>query len=575
MNCPICNTPLEAGTKVCPHCNTKLKVLDASIRPKAPKRHLKLWRKMWIPCITAAVLAAGIWAGVLLIGNGDPSLQTPPDPANSSGPRITTDYMPIVPPSPPEGYNLPDYLLTKASIQFNPYDNQSILYNTEVIPVPEGTYTDSRYSRSTLDGRIFAYLTDDDQLMLVRNREVTLISKNVLSFSMSLLDGKIAYVVPGIEGTYDLIFYDPAAGYSYPIQTGFASIEQMALSPSGNLILFLAGKDDGIVYLYQAEQLLVTPEDVMPASLSYHFTVQEKGQFNSNILCVSDYGTAFFYNGTTLSRMEYGKMPISVMHSSWISSVTLNYDHTELLVTLTEGTTEIYRADGSIGVFSSQGVNFILPDQARSILYASPLSSLPYVTTLPISSFIYAPYTLKVAPWSSVLPDPDIYFRDKDLWGYKVSLENVRNFRMSESGKDLYILNTDGLYQLSMKNLYSTPKLLTECSFQDILIGPYDAQIFLSNGDDVQVYFTQTGDLKPLAFRWSYVSIALDRDDRFYYLLGNELRFAQLDAQRLYNITELSSNISELRVLNGVVIAIEIDGPAYVLDGPHMTQLNF
>ncbi len=416
MTCPICGRENEAKSKKCIHCGTVFRVYRTSLKSQQKNR-----QKIGFPWIKALcfVLMLFVTAGtvIFLLPGTDPepsvpALLTPPDPPKNTIPIGTPPPTPQV--TPP--VLAQQYIAVTHNIEVGTHAGSSYAaYDTELLPIASYGIVD-KASAPSLDGSARAVLTEDKQLLLIRNGNITRIASKVVDFKLSAMGTSVAYVFSMRDIEYSLCIYDSEKAQAYQILVQ-RYMPDYCISPDGKTLAFRSFDQTTNQYTLYTW----TDGEIQFAATNW-----------GSLLTVSNNGT-YIYTEDDGALFCYHKNAYN-----WLGNDTSNYclnaDHS-VIVFQKDGNTFMCSDGENVQRFETFCTKFVLPINTRNRPESNTGNNY---TTYPFYDFHNTFY------YNKSLPHPKYY--------------------IDSSGQLLFYVESNNLFAVSLTN-DATPTLLSSAFY--------------------------------------------------------------------------------------------------------------
>lgn len=421
------------------------------------------------------------------------------------------------------------------------YDDDMIQTNIDATIITE--------QASSLDGNITAFITDNDELAVIKGKKVSVISDEAKGFIMSVNGDGILYVTE--EDRHPILnLYSVKSGKSKVIEEDCVRLRSFAISPDGKTVAYaMFDEDDEFVLKYfdGSESVNVTSNECKVVGMSnggkYIYVVGEKED--------GDVLYSYKSNGDKETLGDIDKR-----------AVYFNADHTQIMFYF-EGKTYISTKAAEAEKISSYKVNLLVAPNANSQTTLS-------CTTHPVKSLydhVYigmdnkdnrsAWYIHKNPDKSSKLvsnisrPSLDqsaeylYYCSDDELRVIKISdgdnasekfttiAEGVDNYVVTSNRKRVYFVSGDSLYSCSGKDGSGKQSVAGEDVELNIVINRKDVVFYNIDGN---VYATSNG--KKGTKVASDVLGMMNSPNGIVYAAGNDVIYVSSGSKKLSTLWE-------------------------------------
>lgn len=355
--------------------------------------------------------------------------------------------------------------------------------------------SDGLYS---LDGKVMALLTSEEELYVVKGKSVAKIADEVMDVEISTSGKGIAYITDGDDG-YALNLYNVSKKESKKVTEEMASFS-FAVSPDGKTVAYYVEGDDNneLMYFDGSESAKITSSETTLVGIS------NSGKYIYAICETDDEALLYSYDKKG-ERTKLGEIDDS--------SVRFNDDHTQVMF-YCDGKTYI-SAKGKEGVkASSDEIRMVIPDSCN--LFSDRTSA-----TYPVSSLYDRVY---IAYGDS----------SNSAWVIKKNADKsvklaskVSSASMDENGKYLYYVHDyEELKVLKISDGdKASDKAVELCDdLENYIVTPNRSKVYyISDGCLYSVNGKKGGNPTEIAEDVDEYSLAVSKKNVAYYIVDGEL----------------------------------------------------
>lgn len=382
-----------------------------------------------------------------------------------------------------------------------------ILYDNKVIKTDIET-EDIEQTASSLDGSIFAFLTEEGELVVVRNKKYTVVEDDVAGFYMSVNGNGIVYGVEEDEEQI-LYLYNVKSKKSTKISDDGDNISGIAISPDGKSVVYgLYDEEDeetDIMYFKGSKSSKVTSGDFTVVGMSNNgkqiYMIERKETDTEDLFDITYQLNCYNKKG---DKEKLGE----------VDNLTgFNEDHTQILFT-NEGKTYLSAKGKAAVKISNSTIRPLVAPNAKT-------QSSMMGTTYPISNLYnkvfvgydsnsnYSAWYIKknadksvklVSDVSVVKLDSEaeyLYYIDEDdeLKTLKIShgdkasdkaktlAEDVDSYVVTSDRKKVYFVSDGGLYSCNGKNGGSKKTIASDDVSTQLAINKKDVVYYAVDSD--------------------------------------------------------------------------------------------
>lgn len=382
-------------------------------------------------------------------------------------------------------------------------DEVVVLWNKKVIKTGiEASYIED--SATSLDGTVYAALTDSGTLFFVRNGKAKVIAEEVVTFLMSSSGKGIAYICEGEEES-ELNLYNVGSKKNTVVDDEYmmyAALLGMELSPDGKSLAYYAYDEEegeaSLMYFSGKKSVKITSSEVELIGLS-------NGGKYIYVLGENDDGESILYSYNKKGDRKK-------LNTCSGESFYFNDDHTQILFT-NDGKSYISSKGKEAKKISSGTARLLLTEDSMSFSGANS-------TTYPVDDLYGHVYNVNndgkrglwlikknensskklVSEAYSAQLDAQaeyIYYLndDADLKVLKIShgenasdkakelAEDVSSFVVTSNRKKVYYVSEDGLYSCNGKNGSGRKTIASEDVSSSLVINAKDVVYYRLDGD--------------------------------------------------------------------------------------------
>lgn len=400
-----------------------------------------------------------------------------------------------------------------------------------------------------LDGTVCAVLTDDNTLLVIRNKKVKTVSEDVLYFEMSS-DGKgIAYIT-GDSDEAELKLYNVGNNKSVTVDDEIniyaASILGMALSPDGKSLAYYQMDEDDeepVLMLYaNKKSIKITSSLVGLIGLSNGgkqiYAIGENDDFETVLYTYNNKGdrekvstcsgTSFFFNADHTQILFYnngksyistkGKDPNKICSNAATLLVSSGSRTMTGLRCSTYPVDDLYNHVYAVYNNGATQLWNIQKNENRSAKLANNVYSCKLDADAEYVYYVNDDGDLKMLKISH---GENASNREKTI------AEDVENFVITSNRKKVYFISDDGLYSCNATNGKSKKTIASEDIDSELVINSKNVVYYIMDGD---VYACSNGrkGSKVLSDFDAFESFpngtvyVLDNDDALYVSTGSK-----------------------------------------------------
>ncbi len=500
MNCPNCNAANADGAKFCIGCGSPLPVEQpveqvveqpvyaapaAPAAPEQPAEEKKAASKFDASVITATLL--GIFKPIA--AKVKPILSNKKVLIGIAAGAVALIALIIVCSILGSGNG---YITAKQTIRFESTDDGEEITVVVDKKVLDDTIDGSVYGTSySIDGKVAAVLTSENELWVVNGKKVNKISEDVTNFTLSVEGDGIAFVTAD-EDSNTLSLAKTSNGKVTEISDELASYNYV-ISPDGKSVVYF--EEDNLMFFKGKES-----EKICKAE-------------DTSVLGLSDNGKQIYvadYSGDETRLYSYNKKGDKEKLGTYSGDYAFNVDHSMIMFSNGKGHTYISKNGKEANKVSSKSLSLVIAPNAMCTS-----------DTYPVKDLYDHVYTASDEVW--------LIKKNSDKNIKLVS--NASSVTLDESGEYIYYLTTRLTgEQLRVIEISDGEKAsekavtLVNDSIYDYVVTSNRKYVYYTDGDTLySVNGKKGGDKKAIDHDLTSYSLALNGSDVVYYLVDEDL----------------------------------------------------
>ena len=418
-----------------------------------------------------------------------------------------------------------------------------VIYNDRLLQT-DITASSITSAASSIDGKVYAFLTGNDTLCVVRGKRILVISEDADSYCLSSTGSGVAYETT-VDGKKALYVCNTKTGRSRLVDDSYNG-NSYQISPDGKAVLYnaLSGRNEGALYLYRNRRTTqLSDKNLYPAGLSnngkYIYAYGMNDQ-HENVL--------YRFNSKGASE-QIGALPV-------FATYFFNEDHTQVLFHGADGQTYLAVKDKDAHSVSNAKVELLMPENVALQGNTYPVKNL--------HNHVYVGYDSN--------NNFSAWYIHKNPKKSCSLMSRIHAPVLDSSARFLYFLRDGDLYCLKISKLQNAAIHAKRIAF--------DVKTFVVTSDRGKVYFIADNVLysangkngnhrKVVASQNIAPELVLNRKNVLFYIQeGNA--YACRNGRKS---TEVLDQVKSLKSANGIVYLLNADKDIYVSTGSTKIKL--